>query len=201
MPLIGLTGGYASGKSSVTAMFRELGADVIDCDILARQVVEPGAEGLAQVKEKFGPGVISEDGTLNRAALGAIVFNDRGKLNALEAVLHPHIRQRLFAQSQKLLAADPRRIVIVDAALLFETELSRHMDKCIAVTCLKAQQVERGAKRDKISPQDAEKRVALQMPISQKTALADYVVDNSGSAAATRAQVEQIWNSLKEVGK
>jgi dephospho-CoA kinase len=196
MPLIGLTGGYASGKSLVSGFFAELGAVVLDADKLAVEVVEPGTEGLRRVVERFGPAVLKEDGSLDRKKLGSIVFNDPGKLGELEEMIHPLIRALLFHRARKALERDPKTVVIADVALLFEKGLYRKMDKTVAVTCQPEQQVERAMKRDGLTAEEAVKRASLQWATDKKAALADYVVDNSGSAGKTRDSVAGIWRLI-----
>jgi dephospho-CoA kinase len=193
MPLIGLTGGYASGKSLVSGFFAELGALVIDSDILAREVVEPGTEGLRCVVERFGPGVVKDDGGLDREKLRQIVFNDPGKLGELEQIIHPLIRALLFRRAEEALARDPKMVVVADVALLFEKGLYKKMDKTVTVACGYKQEVERAVARDSISAEEAAKRIALQWPMDKKAAMSDYVVDNSGPAEETKARVAGIW--------
>lgn len=196
MPLIGLTGGYASGKSLVSGFFAQLGAVVIDADKLSIEVVEPGTEGLQRVVERFGPEVLKEDGALDRKKLGAIVFNDPGKLTELEQITHPLIRELLFHRAGKALERDPKTVVIADVALLFEKGLYRQMDKTVAVTCEPEQQVERAMRRDGVTAMEARKRASLQWTMDKKAALADYVVDNSGSEKKTRDCVAGIWKLI-----
>ncbi len=198
MPLIGLTGGYASGKSLVSGFFAELGAVVLDADQIAREVVEPGTEGLRRVVERFGPGVLKDDGWLEREKLGEIVFNDPARLGELEEIIHPLIRELLFRRSEEALARDPKTVVIADVALLFEKGLYRKMDKTVAVTCEPEQEVERAMKRDGVTAEEARKRAGLQWPMDKKAALADYVVDNSGSSEKTRDCVAGIWKLVTE---
>jgi dephospho-CoA kinase len=193
MPLIGLTGGYASGKSLVSGFFAELGALVIDSDVLSREVVEPGTEGLRRVVERFGPGVVKDDGRLDRGKLGEIVFNDPVRLGELEEMIHPLIRELLFRRAEEALARDPETVVVADVALLFEKGLYKKMDKTVTVTCGHGQEVERAMKRDAITEAEAVKRIALQWPLDKKASMSDYVVDNSGPAEKTRDSVVAIW--------
>lgn len=196
MPLIGLTGGYASGKSLVSGFFADLGAVVIDSDLLAREVVEPGTEGLRRVAERFGQGVLRQDGALDRGKLGEIAFNDPDRLRELEELIHPLIRELLFRRAQEALARDPKTVVVADVALLFEKGLYRKMDKTVTVTCGHKQEVERAVKRDAITPDEAAKRIALQWPLDKKAAMSDYVVDNSGPPEETRKQTSKIWKLI-----
>lgn len=193
MPLIGLTGGYASGKSLVSGFFAELGAVVLDADRIAREVVEPGTKGLRSVVERFGPGVLKKDGSLDREKLGEIVFNDPGRLKDLEEIIHPLIREIISRRAEEALARDPKTVVIADAALLFEKGLYKKMDKTVAVTCEPEQQMERAMRRDGVTAEEARKRAGLQWPMDKKAALADYVVDNTGPPEKARARVAGIW--------
>lgn len=196
MPLIGLTGGYASGKSLASGFFAELGAVVLDADRLAVEVVEPGTEGLRRVVERFGPEVLKEDGSLDRKKLGAIVFYDPGKLRELEEMIHPLIRELLFHRARKALERDPKTVVIADVALLFEKGLYSQMDRTVAVTCKPGQQVERAMRRDGVTEAEARKRASLQWTMDKKAALADFVVDNSGSPEKTKDRVIGIWELI-----
>lgn len=193
MPLIGLTGGYASGKSLVSGFFAELGAVVLDADQLAREVVEPGTQGFRRVVERFGSRMLKEDGSLDRKKLGEIVFNNPGMLRELEEMIHPLIRELLFRRAQEALARDPKTVVIADVALLYEKGLYAKMDKTVAVTCQPEQQVERAMRRDGVTAEEAVKYAGIQWAMDKKAALADYVVDNSGPAEETRACVAGIW--------
>jgi len=196
MPLIGLTGGYASGKSLACGFFAELGAVILDADQLAREVVEPGTEGLRRVVERFGPGVLNDDGWLDRGKLAEIVFNDPVRLRYLEEILHPLIRKRLFRRAEEALARDSKTVVIADVALLFEKGLCKKMDKTVTVTCGREQEVERAMKRDGITAEEAAKRIALQWPVDKKAAMSDYVVDNSGSEDKTKESVAGVWKLI-----
>ncbi|MBF0291361.1 MAG: dephospho-CoA kinase [Nitrospinae bacterium] len=196
MPLIGLTGGYASGKSLVSGFFAELGAVVLDADKLAVEVVEPGTEGLLSVAERFGHDVLKEDGSLDRKKLGAIVFNNPARLVELEEMIHPLIRALLFRRADKALERDPKTVVIADVALLFEKGLYSQMEKTIAVTCDPEQQVERAMRRDCVTEAEAKKRASLQWTMDKKAAMADYVVDNSGSPKKTKDRVGEIWSLI-----
>lgn len=196
--MIGLTGGYAAGKSVVSSMLTELGAEVIDCDALAREVVAPGSEGLAQVADKFGREMLNEDGSLNRAALGEIVFRDEEKRRSLEKILHPLIIGLALKKAGEILAADPKAVVVVEAALLFESGLYKKMDANITVTCSPAQQVERGMSRDGLTREAAKLRAGAQLPMEKKEEMADWVIDNSGDMGNARRQAEVVWKQISD---
>jgi len=195
MRVVGLTGGIASGKSTVTAMFRELGAPVIDADEVARDVVEPGTPGLAEVAHRF-PGVVDASGRLDRAALGQRVFADPAERRALEAIVHPRIREEV-ARRIEALARTGVTVVLYDAALLIENELHRGMDGVIVVSAPESLQRSRLAARDGLDDAAITARLAAQLPLADKRAHATWVVDNGGSLDETRAQVRRIWDQIR----
>ena len=195
MRVVGLTGGIASGKSTVTAMFRELGAPVIDADEVARDVVELGTPGLAEVARRF-PGVVDASGRLDRAALGQRVFADPAERRALEAIVHPRIREEV-ARRIEALARTGVTVVLYDAALLIENELHRGMDGVIVVSAPESLQRSRLAARDGLDDAAITARLAAQLPLADKRAHATWVVDNGGSLDETRAQVRRIWDQIR----
>ena len=195
MRVVGLTGGIASGKSTVTAMFRELGAPVIDADEVARDVVEPGTPGLAEVARRF-PGVVDASGLLDRAALGRRVFADPAERRALEAIVHPRIREEV-ARRTEALARTGATVVLYDAALLIENQLHRGMDGVIVVSAPESLQRSRLAARDGLDDAAITARLAAQLPLADKRAHATWVVDNGGSLDETRAQVRRIWDQIR----
>jgi dephospho-CoA kinase len=198
MRVVGLTGGIASGKSTVTAMFRELGAQVIDADQVARDVVEPGTPGLEEVARRF-PGVVDPSGELDRAALGRRVFADPAERRALEAIVHPRIREEVARRTEALARAGVT-VVLYDAALLIENELHRGMDGVILVSAPEAVQRARLAARDGLDDLAITARLAAQLPLADKRAHATWVVENGGSLDETRAQVRRIWEQIRGSG-
>jgi dephospho-CoA kinase len=195
MRVVGLTGGIASGKSTVTAMFRELGADVIDADQVARDVVEPGTPGLEAVARRF-PGVVDAAGQLDRVALGRRVFADPAERRALEAIVHPRIRDEVARRTEALARAGVS-VVLYDAALLIENGLHRGMDGVVLVSAPEAVQRARLAARDGLDEAAISARLAAQLPLADKRAHATWVVDNGGSLDDTRAQVRRIWEDIR----
>ena len=193
----GLTGSIAAGKSFVSGVLAELGCRVLDADETAREVVEPGSPGLRAVEEKFGERVLKGDGTLDRAALGALVFADAGKRAALNSILHPYIIARQDERLREWEAMDPDGIAIVDAALMIESGGYKRFDKLIVVHCRPDVQLERLMARDKLPREEAERRIASQMPQEEKMTYADYLVDTSEEFADTRRQVESLWQTLQ----
>jgi len=185
---IGLTGGVASGKSAVADMFQALGAPLIDTDVLAREVVEPGEPGLTAIRDAFGPDVLTEDGRLDRRKLRSIVFSDDGKRRRLEAILHPLIRERLLAKLDGLDAP----YVVIAVPLLVETDFVELVDRVLVVDAPVDVQLDRLMARDGSTRAEAQAIIDAQVDRATRLARADDVIDNSGDLAATRAQVETL---------
>ncbi len=194
--LVGLTGGIATGKSTVSAMLRSLGCIVIDADQLARDVVEPGAPALATIAAEFGRDVIQADGTLDRKRLGAIVFADSGRRKRLEAITHPAIRERFMRRVQQLADERFRGVVVFDAAVMIESGNYKNMDRLLVVATDEATEIARLMARDDIGRDEAALKVRSQMPVAEKATLADYVIDNGGDRGATEAQVRRVHEVL-----
>ena len=190
---IALTGGIASGKSSVAELLAERGAVIIDSDVSAREVVAPGTPGLAAIVERFGEGVLRADGALDRPALGAIVFADPAARADLEAITHPRIRARADA----LRAAAPEGAVVIDVIpLLVEVGLAGRFDEVIVVDVPEEVQVERLRRRDGFTRDEAMARLAAQASRDDRLAVADHVVDNTGTPAELEASVDALWRRL-----
>lgn len=194
--LVGLTGGIATGKSTVSAMLQRLGAVVIDADQLAREVVEPGEPALAEIVGEFGREVLRADGTLDRKRLGAIVFGDAAQRARLEAITHPRIRERFAQRLAGLLAREFRGLVFFDAPVLVESGGYTTMDRLVVVTADEPTQIARLVARDGIDREEARRRIASQMPLAEKAKLAHHVIDNSGDRAATETRVRQVHAAL-----
>ncbi|ATB47361.1 dephospho-CoA kinase [Corallococcus macrosporus] len=194
MHVFGLTGGIASGKSTVTRILRELGAEVLDADVIAREVVEPGTPGLAAVAARF-PGVVGPDGRLDRAKLGARVFADPAERAALNDLTHPLVRQAFMEKLQALEARGVTR-AIYDVPLLVESGMHTWMEGVAVVWVPRELQKARLMSRDGLDSAAAEARLAAQLPLDDKRAHATWVIDNSGDLAATRAQVEAMWRAM-----
>ena len=194
---VGLTGGIASGKSTVAAMLAELGACVVDADRLAREVVAPGGAVHDAVVQRFGRSILAADGTIDRAALARVVFADAAARRDLEGLVHPAVRaeaERRFRRAE----LDGCRVAVFDAALLVETGAYRDFDRLIVVRCSREQQLARLVERDGLSVAEAEARLAAQAPLEDKLALADVVVDTRGTIEATRRGTQQVWRRLLE---
>ena len=194
---VALTGGIASGKSTVVAILEELGAVVIDSDKLAREVVEPGTPGLAAVVEEFGEEVLAEDGSLDRPALGRVVFADEARRKRLEAILHPLIRQRSAAIAA---AADPAALVVHDIPLLVESGQADRFDAVVVVDVPVEIQVDRMMADRGWTREDAESRVRAQASREDRLAVATYVVDNTGTREDLRDRVTEVVERLRAAG-
>lgn len=195
MHTFGLTGGIACGKSTVARMFEDLGARVLDADQIARDVVRPGEPAHGEIAGEFGPGVLLPDGSLDRAALGRIVFADAARRSRLNAITHPRIALESAKRLQALRSAGAA-IVLYEAALLVETGGYKMHEGLIVVTARPEAQLRRLIARDGCSEDEADRKIASQLPLEKKTAVADYVIDNSGSPEETRAQVKKVWAAL-----
>jgi dephospho-CoA kinase len=192
MMRIGLTGGIGSGKSTVAARFAELGAVVIDADTIAREVVEPGTPGLAQVVERFGPDVLRTDGSLDRPALAQLVFGDEQALAALNAIVHPLVAAR---RADLIAAAGPDAVVVSDVPLLVETGMAGDFDAVVVVEAPLSDRLARLAARGLPEP-EARARIARQASDEQRRAVATVVLDNSGSQQELARQVDAAWRQL-----
>lgn len=191
---VGLTGGIATGKSTVSRMFAELGVWVLDADRAARAVVEPGEPAWCEVKQAFGAEYFLPDGHLDRAKLGKLVFADEQARKKLEGIIHPKVYELMEREaSQREVAGD--KLVIFDIPLLFETGYEK-LDKTIVVYVPLAVQLKRLMERDGLNKEEAEKRIAAQMPMEEKIARADFVIDNSGGVESTRQAVQELWQRL-----
>lgn len=197
MQLIGLTGGIATGKSTVSGMLRALGARLLDADEIARDVAEPGTPGLAEIARRF-PGVVGADGRLDRAALGARVFSNEHERRALNAILHPRIQEAFIEKTRALVDQGVER-VIYDAALLIENGLQQVMNAVILVTAPVEAQIARLVQRNGLTEQEARARIAAQLPLSEKQRHATWVIDNGGTIEATRDQVERVWSEINDM--
>ncbi|MGN7383242.1 dephospho-CoA kinase [Chlamydia abortus] len=187
---IGLTGGIASGKSTVASILVERGAVLVDADRIAREVVLPGTELLEQVANRFGQAILNPDGSLNRKKLGEIVFADDAARKDLEGLLHPQIRLRMKQRMQEAEDTDPGRLVVVDVPLLYESGLQQMFEQVMVVYVPRSKQLERLMARDGITAAQAEQRLNAQMDIEKKRELADIVINNEGSLTDTIRQID-----------
>lgn len=203
--IVGLTGGIATGKSTVTNMFRELGAYVVDADVWARKVVDIGSPALQEIegvfRQRFGVEVLSPEGTLNRAEVGKVVFSNNEARQLLNGILHPRIRQGMSAETEAFFKTHPSQPVIWDVPLLFEGETRQLVDVTVLVYVDKDVQLSRLMSRNAYTESEALARINSQMPIEEKKTMADYVIDNRGSLEQTREQVQRVWLILRELDK
>ena len=194
--LVGLTGGIATGKSTVSEILRQLGGEIIDADQLARDVVEPEQPAWKQIVAEFGRGVVTAEGTLDRKKLGAIVFADPERRKRLEAITHPAIRARFQARLDELAAQGFAGIVVFDAPVMIESGNYKNMDRLVVVVTDDATQAARLQERDGTDEAEGRRKIASQMPLAEKAKLADYVIDNSGAREATAAEVRRVFAAL-----
>ena len=197
MILVGLTGGVATGKSTVAAMFERCGATVIDADQLARQVVEPGKPAWRDIVRAFGSGILYPDRTLDRQALADIVFRSPRKLRRLERIIHPRVT-RLQSRLTKAIAGRRRAaVVIYEVPLLFEAGVDKRVDAVIVVTADRRTQMERLARRTGLSRTDILRRIRSQMPLAEKRRRADFVLDGTQSLEILRRQTARLYAQLR----
>jgi dephospho-CoA kinase len=194
MKVIGLTGGIASGKSIVASVFKELGAIIIDADQIARQVVLPHQPAWKDIVEYFGPEVVNEDKSLNRAKIGDIVYNDPDSLKKLNYFTHPRIVQHYKDELRRIKTEQPDAIVILEVPLLYETNMDKLCQQVVVVWVDRETQIKRLMKRDKMSYEDAVRRVDAQIPLEEKVQLADFVIDNRGSIVETKEKATRYYN-------
>ena len=194
---IGLTGGIASGKSTVLTYFKDKGIPYIDADIVAREVVEPGTKGLEAIVDGFGSNVLHDDGTLNREALGAIVFHNEEKRRQLNDCLKEHIRNRIMELTAHY-ESNRTAVLIYDIPLLIEGEWYTMMDEVWLVNVNELTQIERLMSRNGFSKEDALARIKSQMRLDDKRSFADLIIDNNGTPQALTAQLDTIWSERLE---
>jgi len=195
---VALTGGIATGKSFCLGLFGSLGVPVIDADLLSRAAVAPGSAALSAVASRFGPSVLAPDGTLDRAALGRIVFGDRAARADLEAIVHPEVYRRIGGWFVTLPAGT--RLAIADIPLLFETGHEHDFDRVIVCACDPAEQLRRVMARDRLSEREARARLDAQWPIAAKIRRADHVIVTDRTIAETESQVRTLYERLKAEG-
>ncbi|MEW6320773.1 MAG: dephospho-CoA kinase [Acidobacteriota bacterium] len=195
MTRVALTGGIATGKSYVARRLAAAGVPVVDADVLAREAVAPGTPGLAAVVARFGPAVLAPDGTLDRKAVAAVVFDDAAARRDLEAIIHPAVRAGIERFFGALPPATP--LAVADIPLLYETGRARDFDAVIVAACPRSVQVSRVMARDGASLEEAEQRLAAQWPIEDKVARADFVIDTTGSHEETDRQVLAVLRTLR----
>ena len=198
---VGLTGSIAVGKSFVSSVLAELGCPVIDADAVARDVVAPGGAGLRAIVAEFGEEILGEDGALDRARLGKIVFADKAKREILNQILHPLIFKAQDARLREIEERSAEAVAVVDAALMIESGGYRRFDKLIVVHCRPEIQLERLMKRDRLTEQEATARISAQMPQTEKMRYADYLIDTSNGFTDTQRQTEEVYAHLVKAAR
>ena len=193
---VALTGGIATGKTYCLGRFSTLGLPVVDADQLARSAVEAGSPALFAIARRFGPGVVSKSGALDRPALAAIVFADERARRDLEGIVHPEVYRRITAWARELEATGRHPVAIADIPLLFETGHEHEFDRVVVVACAPETQLTRLRARDGMSEAEARRRLAAQWPIARKVERASYVIRTDGTFEDTDAQVDRIHNAL-----
>ena len=196
--IVGLTGGIVGGKSTVASMFKYLGAKIIDADKLGHSVILPNKPAWKKIVKIFGKDILQNDLTIDREKLGKIVFTNQTLLKKLNEITHPEITKIIKKEINlaRNAASNQGKVLIVDAALIYEAEMDGLMDKIIVVYIDKDKQIKRLIKRNNLSKEEALQRVRSQIPMEEKAKMADYVIDNSNSLDKTREQVEKIWKNL-----
>jgi len=196
MKMIGLTGGIATGKSIVASVFREMGAIILDADVIARLVVLPHQPAWKDIVEFFGPQVVNEDQSLDRAKIGEIVYNNPNSLKELNRFTHPRIMQYYKDELRRIKTEQPDAIVILEVPLLYETNMDKLCQQVVVVYVDRETQIQRLMKRDNMSYADAVKRVDAQMPMDEKVRRADFVIDNQSSMEETKEKATKYYNEI-----
>jgi dephospho-CoA kinase len=198
MLLVGLTGGVASGKSTVSRILREEGAYIIDADQIAKELVTPDSPVSQELVRVFGRDILQQDGSVDRKKLAARIFLDPEQRNRLNGILHPRIRETICERVRRIVRSDPGAIVIVDAALLIEVGWHREVDEVIVVTSSAEQQIDRLGKRDGLAPEQAERILAAQMAQEEKVKVADFIISNEGALEETIRKTREVFDKLKK---
>jgi dephospho-CoA kinase len=193
---VGLTGSIAVGKSFVLSVLRELGCATFDADKIAHSVMEPGRPAYEDIVREYGREVLSKDGSIDRAKLGAIVFADEHRRKRLNEIVHPRVIQEQDRLLREVEASTPDGIAVMDAALIIESGGYKRFDKLIVAFCERETQIERLMRRNGITREDAERRIAAQMSSDEKRGYADFEVDTSGTFDQTRQRVTEVFNQL-----
>ncbi|TAL11178.1 MAG: dephospho-CoA kinase [Nitrospirae bacterium] len=198
---VGLTGGIATGKSTVSRLFVECGARLIDADVLARDAVAPGQPALRKIADTFGREMLRPDGALDRDRLGKLVFGDLARLEQLNAIVHPHVAVAQERRSREIAGEDPHAVIVYDAALLIEAGAHKRMDTIIVVTADEPTQLRRLMDRNKLPEDEARKRIRSQMPLADKVKLANYVIDGTLPMEQLRKEVRRIYEELTRLAR
>ena len=201
MILVGLTGGIATGKSTVAKLFRRFGATVIDADQLARDVVQPGKPAWREIVKSFGKRVLLPDRTIDRQTLGSIVFHNRQKLRRLERIIHPRVAREQQRRARGIFTGTPDAIIIYEVPLLFEAGVNTRVDKIIVVTADRETQVARLKRRNGLTRRQAYQRISSQMPLAEKARRADIVLDGTKSKSFLSREIRRLVQDLRAGGR
>ncbi len=195
--VIGITGSFGTGKSTVAGIFAGFGAKVIDADKLTHQTMEAGKGAYKRIVSLFGEEILKDDGTIDRRRLGNLVFSDRNALDKLCRLIHPQVKLGIKGEINRIKKENPCAIVVLDAPLLIEAGLLKDVDRLIVVKASRKEQFKRCISRNGMTGKDIARRISSQMTLSSKVKLADYVIDNNGSLRETKRQAEKIWLEVK----
>jgi dephospho-CoA kinase len=193
---VGLTGGIASGKSTVAEAFARLGAKVLDADKVAREVVLPGQPAWRKLQQAFGPQFFLPDGEVNRSKLRRLVFADPEERSKLNAIVHPEVMKEINRRFEQLTTPAQNAVIVVDVPLLLEVKVAHRFDLVIVVYVTESVQIKRLRQRDGLSLEEARRALSTQMALNKKVDYADYVIDNSGTLVETQAHVDKVWQEL-----
>jgi len=196
---VGLTGGIATGKSFVLGVLGELGCEALDADQTAREVVEPGQPAFDEIVAHFGQQIVGEDGKLNRAKLGAVVFNNAAEREKLNSIVHPRVFEAQAHWMAQIELHNPQAIVVIDAALMIETGSYRRFDKVVVVHCELEIQLQRLMERNQLTKEEAMARISSQMPSAEKLKFADFAINTSLGFDDTRRQIESLYEQLRKI--
>ena len=195
MLVVGLTGSLGSGKSTVAAMFGQLGATIIDADRIAYKITQPNGECFKRVVKQFGRNILSQ-GYIDRQKLAAIVFKNHRRLRQLEKIIHPVVRQKIHQEIEQKERRGQKKIVVVEVPLLFESGINQDVDVTMVVHATSQQQIKRAVYHKKITKAEAKRRIQCQMPLKDKIRLADIIIENNQTKTKTKKQVKRIWQRL-----
>lgn len=201
MLLVGLTGGLATGKSFIAKTLESLGCKVFHADEIGHAVLAPDGEAYGPVVKEFGGGILNEDGTIDRRRLGALVFDNPERLSVLNSLVHPAVFDRQERLIRAAVARDPESIIVVEAAIMYETGSDARYQKMIVAVCSEEQQIERAMKRDQLTRDEVLARLRRQMPLAEKVKRADFVVDTSGTKEDTVRQTESVYHQLRSLSQ
>ncbi len=196
MLIIGITGGVGTGKTTAARIFKELGALVLDADVIAHRLIEPRRKVWRKIKGNFGSGILNKGGTINRRALAEVAFSNKKCLKRLCEIIHPLVYKEIEGQLNKIKKANPNAVVVLDIPLLLESGGKSKVDKLIVVRSKRSIQIRRASKKLGLSYAQILQRIRAQMPLQEKIRAADFVIDNSGRLNSTRKQAVKIWKAL-----